>query len=120
MSFHTKNISEVILLPRKLYKKQTNVMTRDARRFTRSNHTKSCRLPMPRFHKRGWQEARMFHKKLLKNYTAPIIIIDDSIAAGLRRHRHIWKNYFEDAINLGISGYHVENILWRARDISLQ
>ena len=95
-------------------------MTRDARRFTRSNHTKSCRLPVPRFHKLGWQETHTFHKKLLKNSAAPIIIIGDSIATGLRRYQHIWKNYFKDVINLGISGDCVENVLWRAQDISLQ
>ena len=120
MSFHTKNINEVILLPGKLYKTQTKVMTRDARRFTRSNHTKSCRLPVPHFHKLGWQETHTFHKKLLKNSAAPTIIIGDSIVTGLRRYRHIWKNYFKDAINLSISGDRVENVLWRARDISLQ
>ena len=120
MSFHVKNIKEVILLPRKLYKIQTKVMIRDARCFTRSNHTKSCRLLVPCFHKLGWQETDMFHKKLLKNSAAPIIIIGNSIATGLRRYQHIWKNYFKDAINLGISGDRAENVLWRVCDISWQ
>ena len=64
----------------KLYKTQTKVMTRDARSFrvvTGSNHTKSCRLLVPHFHKLGWQEIHTFHKKLLKNSAAPIIIIAD-------------------------------------------
>ena len=56
----------------------------------------------------------------MKNSAAPIIIIGDSIATCLRRYRHIWRNYFKDAINLGISDARVENVLWRARDISLQ
>ena len=120
MSFHVKNIKEVILLPRKLYKIQTKVMIRDTRCFTRSNHTKSCRLLVPCFHKLGWQETDMFHKKLLKNSAAPIIIIGNSIATGLRRYQHIWKNYFKDAINLGISGDRAENVLWRVCDISWQ
>ena len=80
INFHTKNINEVILLPGKLYKTQTEIMTRDARSFTRSNHTKSCRLPVRCFHKLGWQETHTFRKKLLKNSAAPIIIIGDSIA----------------------------------------
>ena len=95
-------------------------MTRNTRRFTKTNHSKSCRLRVARFHKLGWQETHTFHKKLLKNSAAPVIIIVDSIATGLRRYRYIWKNYFKDAINLGISGDRVENVLWRARDISLQ
>ena len=120
MSFHRKNINEVILLPEQLCKTQTKVVTRDARCFTISNHTKSCRLPVPRFHKLRWQETLTFHKKLLKNSAAPVIIIGDSTATGLRKYRYIWKNYFKDAINLGISGDRLKNVLWRARDISLQ
>ena len=94
-------------------------MTRDARSFTRSNHTKSCRLYVARLHKLGWQETLTFHKKLLKNSAAPIIIIGDSISTGLE-YRHIWKNYFKDALNLRIGGDRVENVLWRAWNISLQ
>ena len=65
------------------------------------------------------EKTHRFQKKLLKNSAAPIIIIGDSIATGLRRYRHIWRNYFKDALNLGIGGDRVENVLWRARDISL-
>ena len=39
---------------------------------------------------------------------------------GLRRYQHTWKNYFKDALNLGISVDRVENVLKRARDISVQ
>ena len=95
-------------------------MTRDARSFTRNNHTKSCRLPVSRLHKLGWQETNTFQKKFFKNSAASIIITGDSITTGLGRYRHIWKNYFKDTLNLGISGNRVENVLWRARDISLQ
>ena len=114
INFHTKKINEVILLPRKLYKTQTEIITRDARSFTRNNHNKSCRLPVSGMHKLGWQE------KLLKNSAAPIIVIVDSIATGLRGYRHIWRNYFKNVLNLGISGDRAENVLWRARDISLR
>ena len=72
---------------------------------------------MPRIQKLGWQET-YFPKKLLKKSSAPIII-GDSIATALRRYRHIWRNYFEDALNLVVSGDRVENVLWRTRDISL-
>ena len=47
------------------------------------------------------------------------IIIGDSIVAGLTRYTNIWNNLFGNRfINLGISGDPVENVLWRARDIS--
>ena len=57
--------------------------------------------------------------KLLKNSAAPIIIIGDSIAIGLRRYKGVWRNYFNDTLNLGISSDCDENLLWRTRDISL-
>ena len=94
-------------------------MARDVWSFTRNNHTKSCRLPVRRIHKLGWQETHTFQKNFLKNSAAPIIIIGDLIATGLRKYRHICRNYFKDALNLGIGGDRAENVLWRARDISL-
>ena len=119
INFLMKNINEVILLLGKLSNTQTEIMTRDAQSFNRSNEIKSFRLPVPRFHKLGWQETHTFHKKLLKNSAAPIIITGDPIATGLKRYQHIWKNYFKDALNLGISGDRVENVSQKARDISL-
>ena len=104
MNFHTKKINKVILLPKKLFKAQTEIMARDTRSFTRNNHTKSCRLPVPRLHKLGWQETNTFLKKLFKNSAASIIIIGESVTTGLGRYRHIWKNYFKDTLNLVISG----------------
>ena len=120
IDFHTKKINEVTLILRKLYKTQTEIITRDAGSFTRDNHTKRCRLSVPRIHKFGWQETHTFQKKkLLKSSAAPIILISELIATSLRRYRHIWRNYFEDSLTSGISGNCVENVLWRARDISL-
>ena len=40
----------------------------------------------------------------MKNSATPFIIIGDSITKGLRRYQNIWKKYFKDAFNLGISG----------------
>ena len=78
----------MILLPRKLCKVQTEIMTRDARSFTRNNHTKSCRWPVSRLHKLGWQETHTFQKKLLKNSATSVNIIGDSIATDLRIYRY--------------------------------
>ena len=61
----------------------------------------------------------MFQKGLLKNSATPNIIIGELILADLRGYSHIWRNYFKDALNLGISGDRVENVLQRAQDISL-
>ena len=55
----------------------------------------------------------------MKNSAAPIIIIGDSIATGLRRYQHVWRNYSKDALSFGISGNRIENVLWWEQDISL-
>lgn len=39
--------------------------------------------------------------------------------ADLRRKKCVWRNYFDDALNLGIGGDRVENVLWRGQYISL-
>ena len=65
----------------------------------------------------------MFQKKTFKELCRTNhynFKIGDSIVTGLRGYGHIWRNYFKNALNLGISGDRVEIILWRARDISLQ
>ena len=86
-----KKMNKVILLPRKLHKTQTEIMTREAQSFTRNNHTKSCRLPVPCIHKLGWQETHMFQKTLSKNSATTIIVIGDAIATGLIRYQHTWR-----------------------------
>ena len=94
-------------------------MTWYTQSFTSNNHIKSCRLLVPCIHKPGWQETHSLQKKLLKNSAAPIIIIGDLIATGLRRYQHVWRNYSKDALSFGISGDRIENVLWREQDISL-
>ena len=68
----------------------------------------------------GGRKNIHFRKKLFKNSVTPIIILGDSITKDLRRYKHVWRYYFKDAVSLGISGSHAENVLWRAQDISLQ
>lgn len=75
---------------------------------------------MPHVHKAGWQVTPNFQIGILKTSTAAFIIIDDSIASGLRSYKRVWKNYFEHALNLSIDGDYVENVLWKLmQDISL-
>ena len=51
---------------------------------------------MSRMHKPGFQETNTSQKIPLKNSTAPIIAIDDSIAATSGKYGRAWMNYFED------------------------
>ena len=43
------------------------------------------------------------------------LLIGDSIIAGLSRYPEVWKRYFEplNALNCGIGGDRVQNVLWR-------
>lgn len=47
------------------------------------------------------------------------MVVDDSIAPGLKKYRCVLRNYFIDAFNLGISGDRVENVSWRIQGVSL-
>ena len=69
-----------------------------------NNDAKNCRSPVLHMHKPGWRETQIFQKEFLQNSTAPIIIIGDSIGAGLRNYERVWRSYFKDALNLGTSG----------------
>ena len=94
-------------------------MNRDAQSFTGNNHLRSWRSQVSHIHKPWWQKTHTFQKKLLKNSAVPIVITGDQIAAGFRIYRHVWRIFFEDSLNSGISGDRVANVLLRARDISL-
>ena len=54
---------------------------------------------------------------MIGNYST--LLIGDSTIAGLSRYFNIWKRYFKPlyAINCGIGGDSVENILWRCKNL---
>ena len=54
---------------------------------------------------------------MIGNYTT--LLIGDSIIAGLSGYSNIWTRYFKPlyAINCGIGGDRVENVLWRCRNL---
>ena len=41
-------------------------------------------------------------------------MLGDSIVNGLNRYKETWYKYLPNSFNFGISGYHTENVLWRA------
>ena len=51
------------------------------------------------------------------NYST--LLIGDSIIAGLSRYSNIWNRYCKpsNAINCGIGGDRVQNILWRCQNL---
>ena len=71
--------------------------------------------------KSGWVETHYHQKELLRKSHASVLVIGDSIVAGLRRYPTIWRDFIlrYKTINLGNGGDRVENILWRINDIVL-
>ena len=75
--------------------------------------------PLPRLSNVNWLNSHNKHcnSMMIGNYST--LLIDDSIIAGLSRYSNIWKRYFKPlyAINCGIGGDRVENVLWRCKNL---
>ena len=69
--------------------------------------------PLPRLPNVNWLNShnKRCNSMIIGNYSTLLIV--DSIIAGLSRNSNIWKRYFKPlyAINCGIDGDRVENIL---------
>ena len=63
--------------------------------------------------KSGWMETHYHQKELLRNSYASVVVIGDSIVAGLRSYPTVWRNFIlrYKIINLGIGGDRTENVL---------
>ena len=72
--------------------------------------------PSERLSKLGWNELAKKQMINCQQSRGSLMIIGDSIIAGLGRYRYIWEKYFKDygTINCGIGGDRTENVLWRA------
>ena len=71
--------------------------------------------------KSDWIETHYHQKELLRKSHASVVVIGDSIVAGLRRYPTVWRDFTLQykTINLGIGGDRIENVLWRINDIVL-
>ena len=69
----------------------------------------------------GWIETHYHQKELLRKSYASVVVIGDSVVAGLRRYPTVWRNFILQykTANLGISGNRIESVLWRINDIVL-
>ena len=69
----------------------------------------------------GWIETHYHQKELLRKSYASVMVIGDSIVAGLRRYLTIWSNFILQykTINLRIGGDRIENVSWSINDIVL-
>ena len=68
-----------------------------------------------------WIKTHYYQKELLRKSYASVVVIGDSIVAGLRRYPTVWRNFILQykTVNLRIEGDHIENVLWRINDIVL-
>ena len=71
--------------------------------------------------KSGWMETHYHQKELLRKSYASVVVIGDSIVAGLRRYPTVWRDFIlrYETINLEIGRDRLENVLWHINDIVL-
>ena len=76
--------------------------------------------PLTRLSNINWLNSHNKHcnSMTIRNYST--LLISDSIIAGLSRYTNIWKRYIKplNAINCGIVGDRVQNILWLCHNLT--
>ena len=84
-------------------------------------NTSRTTTPQSRFHKRGWYQTHCQHNVLLTKKDPTLLLIGDSIVAGLSRYKTVWDKHFAgyNTINCGIGGDKIQHTLWRAEKLKL-
>ena len=79
-------------------------------------------IPTERFYNFNWVEYHRNHYCIIKDSKSISLLLGDSIVAGVSRYANAWNQYLApiNALDLGIGGDRVENVLWRAFDLPLQ
>ena len=69
----------------------------------------------------GWIETHYHQTELLRKSYASVVVIGDSIVAGLRRYPTVWRNFILQykTVNVGIGGDRIENVLWRINALTI-
>ena len=77
--------------------------------------------PSGRDNKSGWYDIHQKHVNLSLNSKTILVLIGDSIVAGLSRYANIWRSFFKtfDTLNYGIGGDCTQHVLWRAENATL-
>ena len=77
--------------------------------------------PSGRNNKSGWYDIHQKHVNLSLNSKTKLVLIGDSIVAGLSRYANIWRSFFRtfDTLNYGIGGDCTQHVLWRAENATL-
>ena len=69
--------------------------------------------------KEGWYKSHNENSKAAFVSPSELLLIGDSIVFGLKRYKAVNKTFFPTALNHGIRGDRVENVLWRLRNTRL-
>ena len=71
--------------------------------------------------KSGLIETHYHQKELLRKSCASVVVIGDSVLAGLRVYLTVWRNFilWYKTVKLGIGGDQIKNILWHINNIVL-
>ena len=77
--------------------------------------------PSGRDNKSGWYDIQQKHVNLSLNSKTILVLIGDSIVAGLSRYANIWRSFFKtfDTLNYEIGGDCTQHVLWRAENATL-
>ena len=77
--------------------------------------------PSGRDNKSGWYDIHQKHVNLSLNSKTILVLIGDSIVAGLSRYANIWRTFFKTfhTLNYGIGGDRTQHVLWRAENATL-
>ena len=77
--------------------------------------------PLPRYHNHNWVLKYQEHTNTCNSKFPKVLLIGDSIVAGLERYVNIKNEYFceKSTINCVIGGDRVQNVLWRAKNLPL-
>ena len=78
-------------------------------------------IPLARPLKAKWFQMHREHCFLLNSKSFKSVVIRDSLMAELHRYYKIWNNFFKptDALNCGIGGEKVQNVLWRVQNLPI-
>ena len=77
--------------------------------------------PSGRDNKNGWYDIHQKHVNLSFNSKTILVLIGDSIVAGLSCYANIWPTFFKTfhTLNYGIGGDRTQHVLWRAENATL-
>ena len=77
--------------------------------------------PSGRDNKSGWYDIHQKHVNLSLNSKTILVLIGDSIVAGLSCYANIWRSFFKtfDTLNYGIGGDCTQHVIWHAENATL-